>query len=1217
MHASRLLTFALLFAALPAQAGDGDGTPPPRALEKRRTVYIPYKDTDDIFKDDKDRGILMKYREFLELLERAKGQVATAQAPKPVPPAEWAFVAARFEGEADERVVRFRGQFELEVLKDRGWVSVPIGIDDVAFSKIESSTPGAVLVPKSGGGYELYAEGAGRLLLDTEFVVPVNSKVPGERSMTFRLPQAAMSSFRVRLPEKGLKVEVGNSLSDRTEDDAGKTLVTAYPKGAGPFTLKWYPKPKEVKEQKALLYAESTTALRIEEGVARTATRVLYNIHQGAARKFELRFPKEYKILNVETKNRERWEPTPSGDGLIIYPRRPVSQKRYEVLFRLERIVPDITQGLSFPDIRTIATERETRTAVVFGSKMLKLKVGQLSQATQINMKASELPAELQKDLDPATFDSRSAMAFLAQKGFKLAIEAKRVEPEVSGMVTTLATVNDNEIGIRAAVRYEVKRRGVFSFKVRLPEGFNLLECGDERSVKDYRVEDGVLEVDLHEPFLGEQYTLPIAGQIPRVKGTPAFAFPSFSLIGVKKETGYLGVAAAKHLELNTERSAGLIALDSSQLLRRRLVSVGGASANTLALHVDQSKAALTLAFRYSKPGGEARIGVKRRKPKIDAVLDILADAREDLLKVEGTVRYDIKYAGVDVFRLQVPDAIVKDFKINDNGIKEKSPEKSKVEGWTDYVVKTQSKQIKTFTLRFHYEIKFADLRPGRQTDVALLPVRVLGVGNETGHLALVKHENLVIREVPGSRSKLEIKDLSELPAALKQRKAFRAYRLLTTDFTLALRIIKYNFQAPLGTLIQHLHLDEVITKEGTIQTEAWLYLQNSTEQFLRVQLPAGAVMRNLRVFGQQEKWSQARSQGEANEILVNLASRSGQSEPFVIRLRYDVNRADAALGSRGEVALVAPIFPLGKDGRVPVTKFTRQVVFGPDVATLDIKTNMTKHFEAESDLWNDLKRMVFTPIRRDASTVQVIQAIQALKQRDQLRPSSRGLYSALQNAQLVAPGAGAYQYTRRKARLFSKLNGDAELTIGYSSWSILWTIDAVFFLLILGLGVVLVRRKLVGAALYFGVAAGGSLVLATFTEGTLSHYLKSAFLGATTAGGVWLILGVWRELVVERKKRLIEVLEAETEVARARAAAAEAESRARAPSAPAKPGPNINVRAEPAAKKAPQESAEPKPEPKPEAKAEAEAESKGETVGEPVPDTPDPDAPGKPDGKA
>jgi hypothetical protein len=1149
MKAPALLTSLLtiaLFSPLISPSAAQDVSKDKDKIEKRKTVYVPYDKLDEIFEKN-DRGIYMSYKEFLELLSKANKKQIVQRPKIDRPPADWVLVSAGYGGEVSNKVARFSGVFAIEVLKKKGWIEVPLGIDNIAFSRVRVRNKDAIVRrrPSSKGrpaGYTLLMQGEGSLKVETDFVVPINDKTPGERSFTFRLPEAAISSFKVRLPEKGLRVEVSQSLSVKTEDDGDQTVVTAYLKSGGNITVRWWPRPKEVKGQKALLYADTTTVMRIEEGVVRTATKVLYRIHQASAQQFDISFPKEYKILSVTGKNIEGWVPKGNGAGLSVKLRSPV-ERSYDLMFRLERIVPDITQKLVFPPIHTVNTEREVGTACVIGSKLLKLKVGQLEGATQITKKKDQLPRDLTKDTNLASYGA--PLAFHTKKAFNLSIKATRVEPEVNGHVTTLATVRDNEIGIRTVIRYLVKRRGIFSVKVKLPKSFSLLECGNEATVKDYRIDSGVLEIEFPNQVLARPYELLITGQIPRKKGAGKIDFPVFQLMGVKKETGHLAVASVKHLELTTEKSLGLVAINRAQMISKGFVQQhSGQVSKRMRLPVDIRKEELTLAFKYAKPGGQAEIGVKKRDPKIDADVRVLANADEDLLKVEGTVHYVIKYAGVDIFKLKVPNAIADGFKIEGQSIKEKSPKKG--DDFTVFTVKTQSKQLNKYQLKFRYEIKFADLKPGAETEVTVHPVRVLEVANERGSLALVKHENLVIREVPGTRSGLENRDVAELPQSLKQAKVFRAYRTQGGDYSLQLRIIKYDFKAPLGTLINHLHLDEVITNEGTCQTEAWILLQNSTEQFLRVRLPKKTVVQGLRVAGTNKQWSQAQAGSEFNEILINLASHSGKTEPFLIRLRYDVPATSQnAIGLRGHVALVTPNFPLRKGEEVPVTHFTRQVVFGPDVLTLDFQTDMTRHFEADPGFWNDLKSFVFTPMGRQRRVGSVIMAIQALKQKDQIGRGAGGLYYELKNAELIRVREGRGLSRLSKMRLFSKLNGSAELSVGYMSWILRDTLVALIFVLIVVAGFVVERKKLVSAVAFFGVSTTATLVLWTFTEGTTALVMRGAFLGGSMLGAVWLVRGVWREMTVERQKRLIEVLEAETQVARARAAAAEVQSRA------------------------------------------------------------------------
>ena len=72
--------------------------------------------------------------------------------------------------------------------------------------------------------------------------------------------------------------------------------------------------------------------------------------------------------------------------------------------------------------------------------------------------------------------------------------------------------------------------------------------------------------------------------------------------------------------------------------------------------------------------------------------------------------------------------------------------------------------------LRCEYDVKLEDFQAGQQRQVKLHELKVLDCFNETGDIALKKHENLVIREA--EMVSLEKRDKRELQKELDAAKS-------------------------------------------------------------------------------------------------------------------------------------------------------------------------------------------------------------------------------------------------------------------------------------------------------------------------------------------------------------------------------------------------------------------------------------------------------------
>src|SRR5581483_8986017 len=174
---------------------------------------------------------------------------------------------------------------------------------------------------------------------------------------------AALSTFEVDLPEKGLRVDVTPSLGVTANPDAagGKTHVTAYlGSGDAPVSVTWYPKPKETPGavEKPSVYSELWTALRLDEGVAKAVVRANYTVEQAPTDTFRLKVPAGWKVLDVSAEPMKRASDFDEATGVvrIEFHERLKSAK---VAFRLERTVEG-AGAFDFPIVKTLDVERET-----------------------------------------------------------------------------------------------------------------------------------------------------------------------------------------------------------------------------------------------------------------------------------------------------------------------------------------------------------------------------------------------------------------------------------------------------------------------------------------------------------------------------------------------------------------------------------------------------------------------------------------------------------------------------------------------------------------------------------------------------------------------------------------------------------------------------------------------------------------------------------------
>lgn len=924
---------ALAGSAVPARAQDGAKPPPAEARapakgrDLERTIYVPYKDLEKVFEKD-GRGVFLPYEEFKTLWERAKPQ---GEPPAPAsPPVDWAVAAAAYDGEVAGDVATIKAAYDVQVLKD-GWAAIPLPFRASAIREVTARTEGAVLAPAAGGaGYQLIAQGPKSYRIELVIVAPVASR-PGVRSLALGVPPAAVSRLKLLLPEKGIKVDVTPNLAATTRDGAGDTTeVLAFLGATGEVKVEWNPRPKEAEEGKPLTFVETRSVVRVDEGVVRATVDLHYQVLQAAVDELNLRLPTGYTLVRLEGILVREW----SVEGRAVKVRlHQKSRDGIDLILALERALPEAGGALDVPAVEAANVERETGTVALVAAEGLRAKVAVQEGLSRVDV--AELPP-------PVAAEKPFAAFRYLKHPFRLGLEVARIEPEIDLSLAALLAIGEETATYRAVLGLDVRRAGVFAFRIALPKGWQVAEVGREAKVKDWRVADAGegqrLEVDLPGRTLGAA-RLDFLLTRRRASRTEAVELPRPVVEGIQKETGLVAVAVAASLEAVTAKSEGL-----------RPVAAGEAQAAGLAAQraLGEPDAELRLAFRYARPPYAASFELRPRRPVVSAAVETLVTIADDVMKVEAHVGYQILYAGIRELRIAVPLAIADDVEIEGAGIQEKRLEKPAAPTGTaapaagaeaTFRVLLQSEAIGAYDLRATWKKRLGELKAGGSVEARLGALRVLDVFSETGHLAVQKGDDLVIEP---DASGLEGVDARELPARLRDRGGiFRAYRYLQHPYALAFKVFKYEFAPVLDTIVNFERLDVVLTRERVARCEAFLELQNNRRQFLEVRLPAGADLLAVYVDGQLVR----PALGATKEVaLVSLPRGRIGARPVRMVVRYD-----APLGERavmwGTGSLEVPGLALGGESGVPVARSKLDLWLPRDYHYLSFDSTMQRRF--------------------------------------------------------------------------------------------------------------------------------------------------------------------------------------------------------------------------------------------------------------------------------
>jgi len=910
-------------AAPQPEPGVGPTTRPVRP--DRHTIYIPYKDLRTVFERE-GRGVYLPYEEFMRLWRKARGLAETPEAPVAA-----LIASAAYTGAVKGDLAALDATYQVQVLRS-GWSRLRLGLTGVAIAKATFAGEPARLVARPDGGYDLLVATKGTHNLTLSFVVPVTSQ-PGLKSFSFRSPRVPVSQIQLDIPEKDVKVEVQPLLAaTRTPLGATATRVMAFLGSTDTVRVQWQPRPVDVTKLTPLVFATTDTHTALDDGLMRTSVTMAINVLRAPVSTFRVALPAGIRLIAIKGANLKDWRLTPEAkrQTLTVDLHAGITGA-YGLTLQLERLIAADVTEVVVPEVTLLGAQRETGHVAVSTAATLRSEVRAQTNLSQMDVK--ELPAALRRGPNLVGY------RFLKHP-YDLRLGLARITPQIDVVSVNQVTIEKDRIGLFARLSYDIRKVGVFRLRVAVlahgtagstalsekpshkaappapagkplrgvPAGLEVVEVGRPGSISDYRLRPGgpdkptVIEIDLPRRTMGA-FVLPIRCEQKRPTLAGRVALPTVQALDVDKEDGYVAVLAPEALKVVTAEQTGVVPADREELLRQG-ISAADARGN-----------ALVFGVRYRRRPIAAAVDVTARKTKVTAEVLSLYDVSRDVVRATVTLRYTIRYAGIDTLTFQVPASISDGIKVTGPAIKEhKALPAAADDEWVTWQVVLQSERTGTHAVTVEYDLPVeAEKDAAAPVEVPVIRIKAADptVERETGQIAIVKRADL---GVAPAATGLETIDPRELDKALRRADVVAAYKYYSSDYALALAVKRFEFAEIATTVAAKAALESIVGKDGAVTTRARWRIRTTRRQFLEVALPTGAVISGVAVAGRPVQPQKGR---DADAYLIRLgagsASSAGAGKDLLVEVVYTLGAPNGA----ARLTLDAPRLP----DDVPVQK--------------------------------------------------------------------------------------------------------------------------------------------------------------------------------------------------------------------------------------------------------------------------------------------------------
>jgi len=870
-------------------AAEGDSNKEAPAPTK---VYVPYEDLKGVF-EKADQGVFLPYKDFQKLWRSAQGKPAgVAQAPF-----EYLMSTAKFKGEVAEELATIRLELTIDVLADE-WVQIPIGLGGVAVAQAALlETENAKVVPLlrvEKGQYIFVTKGKGRYVLALDFVRRLETQ-PGLAVVDFRIPSAAITTLELLIPEENLKVDVQPMLAATTSqvevDGAKVTKLQAFLGAAKQVRLSWKPKTEAVAELEPVLICEQFQHINIGEALINYETKLDYSIHRGGVDELTIKLPGEFRVTDVAGANIAKWEIKAAGKEQILSVKLFAPAKgKYTLTIKTERFLQETRAKIPLSPITTDEVFRRSGLIGITSSPRRSVHLEDIKNLARVD--TGQLPKNLQ---------SRSgvtAYRFITSD-YSGTIAIETASPRITVDQSWMLGVDSDRLELRGRIHYKVERTGIFELSMNLPEPWKLESVEPPDLVDDFQLKgagpDRLLHILLKKERIGE-FDLTLIARADRAQpDSPVdFILPLADANDLHLYRGQLMLLLPNQLQVQLDDVQQLQAIPLKQA--RSWTKMAGLSP------------AMAFEFRAvdrDKPaGGKFKIDVK--PVQISATVHRLVNIQPGSVEQEAVVQYRIRYAPVDTFYLKMPAELAyAGVQISGANIKEKpridelppdqrgepnQPDADQTD-WAYYKIVLQSKVTGSYQLTVRSRKPFQAGKVGAPAVVALEPILAAGrLSDQNGHIAVAKAETLAIGQPTIKNLKpADPSSATDLPYEPHRRLAALAFKYDSADFALSLPVVAQKEATVFTTIVSGAIIEQVLARDGTLNTHATYLLATSQGDRLPITLPQGHKLTAVLLNGNEAPTEMGLN---PDERIVRLPPSAGQVSKFVLEIAYSLDGA-------------------------------------------------------------------------------------------------------------------------------------------------------------------------------------------------------------------------------------------------------------------------------------------------------------------------------------
>ena len=668
--------------------------------------------------------------------------------------------------------------------------------------------------------------------------------------------------------------------------------------GGGEVSIQWRPKVAEAQVDRGLT-AQSAAMFDVEEDGLRLVWRLSLEFRRSQREQFTLSVPKDYLVEKVAGNNVRGWEVRKNEKDQSVEITLLKTAKDTEqftlFLWRGGEIGQQREATFDVPLVTVRDAALSSGQLTIRRSPLLDLRTVDRSGVMRIDL-GGELP-----DLSGGPGTEESVLRIRPYEAYHFAtmplmvrLAASPVAGKATADVQTLVKAAEYEPSLESRVVFHVKDRPVYCLRLTVPADLRRpqvsVSCPCQWAITE-REKQRVLSVYLTE---GQQGDVPLllTGMLGAPGADRKFPLPQIAAWDVQRQQGSVAVQADPAFDVEAHELTGCQEVARGQM--------------SAWLNPQQREATrLAVQTRGSDYSGMLRL-VPR---KADVTCDTISNVRVTDRAVETTVflNFAIRGAGIRELSFLLP-AWMADSRIAVPMLRQKT-----IEPYTAPVAAGEGKKSEAL-VRVRVELQDDVMNAFR---ILVQSDRMLTSGAHAAPIPIVQtgrtNRQYVTLETAG-RDELVVESLAGMEPLSRQQKEwqmlsgllgnhiYQAYMVSpgAEEPRLALKTVRHEDVKTAGARIDLAQTVLVLDRNGAYRAEVALSLDNATEQFLAVELPAGATLWTVHVAGEPAKPTEVPGAAGAGRVLVPILKTARGDLNHSLVLKYGGKMA--ALGQLGSV---------------------------------------------------------------------------------------------------------------------------------------------------------------------------------------------------------------------------------------------------------------------------------------------------------------------------